>query len=119
MIRLISKFNMNPNRKVEEKIANEKLAVFTFDGVINEPGFRRYFIKNWKAMTVGMKSSTMLFMAGIHGTEYYLFVCIADKTPTHGFNSPFSYITSESDNFELTVNKFHGVAVTRRTMTLG
>ena len=70
MIRLISKFNMNPNRRtVEEKIVNEKLAVFTFDDVINEPGFRRYFIKNWKAMTVGMQSSTILFMAGIHGTE--------------------------------------------------
>ena len=51
------------------KIVNEKLAVFTFDDVINEPGFRRYFIKNWKAMTVGMQSSTILFMAGIHGTE--------------------------------------------------
>ena len=60
---------MNPIRKVEEKIVNEKLAVFTFDDVINEPGFRRYFIKNWEAMTVGMKSSTILFMAGIHGTE--------------------------------------------------
>ena len=60
---------MDPQRKVEEKIVTEKLAVFTFDDEINEPSFRRYFIKNWNNLTVGMKRSTILFMGGIHGKE--------------------------------------------------
>ena len=60
---------MDPKRKIEEKIVTEKLAVFTFDDEINEPSFRRYFIKNWNNLTVGMKRSTILFMGGIHGKE--------------------------------------------------
>ena len=60
---------MDPKRKIEEKIVTEKLAVFTFDDEINEPSFRRYFVKNWDNLTVGMKRSTILFMGGIHGEK--------------------------------------------------
>ena len=60
---------MDPKRKIEEKIVTEKLAVFTFDDEINEPSFRRYFVKNWNNLTVGMKNSTILFMGGSHGEK--------------------------------------------------
>ena len=60
---------MDPKRKIEEKIVKDKLAVFTFDDEINEVSFRKYLVKNWDNLTVGMKQSTILFMGGIHGKE--------------------------------------------------
>ena len=60
---------MDPQRKVEEKIVTEKLAVFTFDDEIDERAMRLYFIKNWDKLTVGMKRSTILFMGGVHGEK--------------------------------------------------
>ena len=60
---------MDPQRKVEEKIVTEKLAVFTFDDEIDERALRLYFIKNWDKLTVGMKRSTILFMGGVHGEK--------------------------------------------------
>ena len=58
-----------PKRTTAQKIVKEKLAVFTFDGAINEPSFRRYFIANWNNLTVGMNQSTILFIGGIHGKK--------------------------------------------------
>ena len=60
---------MDPKRKIEEKIVKDKLAVFTFDDEINEVSFRKYLVKNWDNLTVGMKQSTILFMGGIDGKE--------------------------------------------------
>ena len=54
---------------MEKKIVKEKLAVFTFNDAMQEPSFRRYFIKNWYDLTVGMKKSTILFLGGVHGKK--------------------------------------------------
>ena len=44
----------------------EKLAVFTFDDLLDEMSFRRWFKTNWKTLTLGMDNSTILLIAGIH-----------------------------------------------------
>ena len=54
---------------MEKKIVKEKLAVFTFNDAMQEPSFRRYLIKNWYHLTVGMKKSTILFLGGVHGKK--------------------------------------------------
>ena len=56
--------------RVEGKIVSEKLAVFTFNDVISEPEFRRYFIDKWKTLTLQMENSTILFIGGIHGYKF-------------------------------------------------
>ena len=56
-------------RKIEDKIVIEKLAVITFDDVVNEMAFRRYLKKNWESLTLGLKGSTILLLAGIHGKD--------------------------------------------------
>ena len=56
-------------RKIEDKIVIEKLAVITFDDVVNEMAFRRYLKKNWESLTLGLKESTILLLAGIHGKD--------------------------------------------------
>ena len=55
--------------RVEGKIVSEKLAVFTFNDVISEPEFRRYFIDKWETLTQQMENSTILFIGGIHGDK--------------------------------------------------
>ena len=61
---------MESNRIVEDKIVIEKLAVITFDDVINEIAFRRYLIRTWEAFTLGLNDgSTILFIGGIHGED--------------------------------------------------
>ena len=57
------------SRKMEVHIVMEKRAGTTFDDVVNEMAFRRYLKKNWGSLTFGLKRSTILFMAGIHGKE--------------------------------------------------
>ena len=47
----------------------DKLAVFTCNNEINEINVRKYFIDNWKTLTLGMDNSTILFIAGIHGKK--------------------------------------------------
>ena len=47
----------------------DKLAVFTCNNEINEINVRKYFINNWKKLTLGMDNSTILFIAGIHGKK--------------------------------------------------
>ena len=56
-------------RKIEDKILIEKLSVITFNDEVNEMDFRRYLKKNWESLTLGLKNSTILLMAGIHGKE--------------------------------------------------
>ena len=60
---------MATKKTFEEKIVKEKLAVFTFNDAMQEPSFRRYFIKNWNNLTVGLKKSTILFIGGVHGQK--------------------------------------------------
>ena len=61
---------MESNRKMEDKIVIEKLAVITFDDVVTEMAFRRYLIRTWEALTLGLNDgSTILFIAGIHGED--------------------------------------------------
>ena len=61
---------MASQRKIEDRIVIDKLAVITFDDPVNEMEFRRYFIKNWKALTLGLNDgSTILFIAGVHGED--------------------------------------------------
>ena len=60
---------MDPIRPIEEKIVKEKLAVFTFNDVVNERSLREYLKRNWNKLTVGMKKSTILFIGGVHGQK--------------------------------------------------
>ena len=55
---------------IEERIVIDRLAVITFDEPVNEIEFRKYLIRNWKALTLGLKDgSTILFVAGVHGED--------------------------------------------------
>ena len=55
---------------IEERIVIDKLAVITFDEPVNEIEFRKYLIRNWNDLTLGLNDgSTILFVAGIHGKD--------------------------------------------------
>ena len=55
---------------IEERIVIDKLAVITFDEPVNEIEFRKYLIKNWNDLTLGLNDgSTILFIAGVHGED--------------------------------------------------
>lgn len=53
---------------IEHKIIHaDKLAIFTCNNEINEINIRKYVIKNWHTLTLGMENATILFIAGTHG----------------------------------------------------
>ena len=55
---------------VANKIVIDKLAVITFDDEVSEPGFRRYLVKKWETLTIGLNhGSTILFIGGTHGEK--------------------------------------------------
>ena len=54
---------------IAKQIVIEKSAVITFDNVVDEMAFRRYFKEHWKDLTLGLKNSTILFLAGVHGKD--------------------------------------------------
>ena len=57
-------------KPIEERIVIDKLAVITFDEPVNEIEFRKYVIKNWNNLTLGLNDgSTILFVAGVHGED--------------------------------------------------
>ena len=61
---------MFSGRPIEERIVIDKLAVITFDEPVNEIEFRKYVIRNWNNLTLGLNDgSTILFMAGVHGED--------------------------------------------------
>ena len=61
---------MFAGRPIEERIVIDKLAVITFDEPVNEIEFRKYVIKNWNNLTLGLNDgSTILFIAGVHGED--------------------------------------------------
>ena len=54
---------------IAEQIVIEKSAVITFENVLDEMAFRRYFKNNWEKLTLGLNDSTILFLAGVHGSD--------------------------------------------------
>ena len=54
---------------MESLIHVEKFAIFSAYAEINEREVRNYLIENWRQITEGMNDSTILFMAGIHGSD--------------------------------------------------
>ena len=54
---------------IAEQIVIEKSAVITFDNVVDEMAFRRYLKSHWENLTLGLKNSTILFLAGVHGDD--------------------------------------------------
>ena len=61
---------MATQRTIEERIVIEKLAVITFDDQVNEIEFRKYLIRKWKTLTLGLNDgSTILFIGGVHGED--------------------------------------------------
>ena len=54
---------------IARQIVIEKSAVITFENEVDEMAFRRYFKNNWKKLTLGLNDSTILFLAGVHGSD--------------------------------------------------
>ena len=54
---------------MSDNIHVEKFAIYLAKAKINEREIRNYVIERWADITKGMKNATILFMAGVHGTE--------------------------------------------------
>ena len=54
---------------IAKQIVIEKSAVITFENEIDEMAFRRYLKYNWEKLTLGLSDSTILFLAGVHGSD--------------------------------------------------
>ena len=54
---------------VAKQIVIEKGAVITFENEVDEMAFRRYLKNNWEKLTLGLNNSTILFLAGVHGSD--------------------------------------------------
>ena len=48
-------------------IKSDKLTIFTASKTVEAPEIRKYIIKHWKEISVGLDNSTVLFMGGVHG----------------------------------------------------
>ena len=49
---------------------SDKLTIFTAEFEVAPLNLRKYVIKHWKDITKGLeKNSTILFIAGVHGSE--------------------------------------------------
>ena len=53
---------------IAKQIVIEKSAVITFENEVDEMAFRRYLKYNWEKLTLGLNNSTILFLAGVHGS---------------------------------------------------
>ena len=53
---------------IATQIVIEKSAVITFENEVDEMAFRRYLKYNWEKLTLGLNDSTILFLAGVHGS---------------------------------------------------
>ena len=53
---------------IAKQIVIEKSAVITFENEVDEMAFRRYLKYNWEKLTLGLIDSTILFLAGVHGS---------------------------------------------------
>ena len=54
---------------IAKQIVIEKSAVITFENEVDEMAFRRYLKYNWEKLTLGLNDSTILFLAGVHGSD--------------------------------------------------
>ena len=54
---------------IANQIVVEKSAVITFQNQVDEMSFRRYLKYNWDKLTLGLNDATILFMAGVHGSD--------------------------------------------------
>ena len=54
---------------IAEQIVIEKSAVITFENEVAEMAFRRYLKDHWEKLTLGLNDSTILFLAGVHGSD--------------------------------------------------
>ena len=54
---------------IAKQIVIEKSAVITFENEVAEMAFRRYLKDNWEKLTLGLNDSTILFLAGVHGSD--------------------------------------------------
>ena len=54
---------------IAKQIVIEKSAVITFENEVAEVAFRRYMKYNWEKLTLGLNDSTILFLAGVHGSD--------------------------------------------------
>ena len=54
---------------IAKQIVIEKSAVITFENEVAEVAFRRYLKYNWEKLTLGLNDSTILFLAGVHGSD--------------------------------------------------
>ena len=57
----------------------EKLAIYSANGKINEREIRNYVIEKWEHISKGMNNTSILFMAGVHGSETGAFKKRADS----------------------------------------
>ena len=67
---LNSKLKMASTVPIKEQIVIEKSAVITFEHVVDEMAFRRYLKDHWMDLTLGLKSSAILFLAGVPSTQF-------------------------------------------------
>ena len=54
---------------IARQIVIENSAVITFENEVDEMAFRRYLKNNWEKLTLGLNDSTILFLAGVHGSD--------------------------------------------------
>ena len=48
-------------------IKSDKLTIFTASKTVEAPEIRKYIIKHWKEISIGLDNSTVLFIGGVHG----------------------------------------------------
>ena len=54
---------------IARQIVIENSAVITFENEVDEMAFRRYFKTQWAKLTLGLNDSTIIFLAGVHGSD--------------------------------------------------
>ena len=60
-------------------IRAEKLAIFTSSQEVDERQIREFFLERWDFLSQGLDNGTILFLAGVHGTEDGRVVEFADS----------------------------------------
>ena len=60
----------------------EKLAIFSSSKEVDEFQIREFFLERWDFLSQGLDNGTMLFLAGVHGTEEGKLVENADSLET-------------------------------------
>ena len=53
----------------EHQIRAEKLAIFTSAEEVEVREFREFLVEKWKTLSAGLDNGTILFIAGVHGTD--------------------------------------------------